>query len=175
METEEEVIEEEEEEPESSSSLETSDEDTVAESFLVFQAEFRPYLQNCWHTMSLSFPESDLKAAWYAAIFNCSKEEEGVLYIGRVTKRFLSEENESVVCLKLDCLKPASEPSSTILEELPEHCGKDIGMFKAYDIIAGPLKIVYVEGKKWKFHGYLDLFHYFKTREEEDRKSIFER
>ena len=48
-------------------------------------------------------------------------------------------------------------------------------MFKAYDIIAGPLKIVYVEGKKWKFHGYLDLFRYFKTREEEDRKSIFER
>ena len=47
METEEEVIEEEEEEPESSSSLETSDEDTVAESFPVFQAELRPYLQNC--------------------------------------------------------------------------------------------------------------------------------
>ena len=112
METEEEVIEEEEEEPESSSSLETSDENIVAESFPVFQGEFRPYLQNCWHTMSLPFPENDLKAAWYAAIFNCSKEEEGVLYIGRVTKRFLSEENESVVCLELDCLKPASGPSS---------------------------------------------------------------
>ena len=112
METEEEVIEEEEEEPESSSSLETSDENIVAESFPVFQGEFRPYLQNCWHTMSLPFPENDLKAAWYAAIFNCSKEKEEVLYIGRVTKRFLSEVNESVVCLELDCLKPPSGPSS---------------------------------------------------------------
>ena len=46
-ESEEEVIEEEEEEPGSYSSSETSDEDTVTESFSVFQAEFRPYLQNC--------------------------------------------------------------------------------------------------------------------------------
>ena len=33
-------------------------------------------------------------------------------------------------------------------------------MFKAYDLIAGLLKIVYVEGQKWKFHGYSDLFRY---------------
>ena len=141
-ESEEEVIEEEEEKPESCSSSETFDEDTITESFPVFQAEFRPYLQNCWDTISPPFPESDLKAAWYAAIFNVPKRKRGTLYIGKVTKRFLSEENGSVDCLELDCLKPASGPSSTILEEPPEHFGKDIGMFKAYDIIAGPLKIV---------------------------------
>ena len=147
MESEEEVIEEEEEEPESCSSSETFDEDTITESFPVFQAEFRPYLQNYWGTISPPFPESDLKAVWYAAIFNVPKRKRGTF---RVTKRFLSEENGSVDCLELDCLKPASGLSSTILEEPPEHFQKDIGMFKAYDIIAGLLKIMYVEGKKWK-------------------------
>ena len=131
-----------------------SDEDAVTESFPVFQAEFRPYLQNCWDTMSPPFPESDLKAARYAAIF--------------------SEENGSVDCLELDCLRPASDSSSTILEEPPVHFGKDIGMFRAYDAIAGPLKIVYVEGKKQKFHVYPDLFCYFKTLEKEDGKLLFE-
>ena len=173
MESEEEVIEEEEEEPESCSSSETFDEDTITESFPVFQAEFRPYLQNYWDTISPPLPESDLKAAWYAAIFNVPKRKRGTLYIGRVTKRFLLEENRSVDCLEFDCLKPASGLSSTILEEPPEHFQKDIGMFKAYDIIAGLLKIVYVEGKKWKYHGYPDLFRYFKTVEKEDRKSLF--
>ena len=47
-------------------------------------------------------------------------------------------------------------------------------MFKAYDVIAGPLKMVYVEGKKWKFHGYPNIFRYFKE-DKEDRKLIFER
>ena len=104
-------------------------------------------------------------------MFDVPKRKREVLYIGRVTKRFLTEENGPVDCLELDCL----EPASGILEEPPEHFGKDIGMFKAYDIIARPLKIVYVERNKWKFHGYSDLFRYFKTVEKEDRKSLFER
>ena len=74
MEIEEEVVEE---ESESSSRSETSDEDTVAESLPVFQAEFRPYVQNCLDTMSPPFPESDLKAAWHAAIFNVPKRKRG--------------------------------------------------------------------------------------------------
>ena len=50
-ESEEEVIEEEKKKPESSSSSEMSDEDIIAESFPIFQAEFRPYLQNCWDSV----------------------------------------------------------------------------------------------------------------------------
>ena len=117
-ESEKEVKEEDEEEAESSCSSEMSDEDTVTESFPIFQAEFRPYLQNCWDTMSPPFPESDLKAAWYAAIFNVPERKRWTLYIGGVTKRFISKENGSVDCLELDCHKPASGPSSTILEGL---------------------------------------------------------
>ena len=113
MESEEEGMEEEEQESESSSSSETSDQDTVAELFSIFQ-EFRPYLQNCWDTMSPPFPESDLKAAWYPVIFIVPKRNRGILYVGRVTKRLLSEENGSVDCLELNCLKPASGPFSTI-------------------------------------------------------------
>ena len=124
--------------------------------------------------MSSPFPESDLKTACYAAIFNAPKRKRGILYVGRVTKRFLLEENGSVDCLELDCLKPASRPSFTRLEKAQEHFGKDVSTFKAYNVIAGLLKTVYVEVKKWKFDGYLDFFRYLKTVEREDRKSIFE-
>ena len=151
-----------------------SDENIITESFRIFQAEFRPYLQNCWDRVSSPFPESDLKTACYAAIFNAPKRKREILYVGRVTKRFLFEENGSVDCLELDCLKPASRPSFTRLEKAQEHFGKDVSVFRAYNVIAGSLKIVYVEVKKWKFYGYFDLFRYLKTVEREDRKSIFE-
>ena len=36
--------------------------------------------------MSPPFPESDLKASWYAASFNVLKRKRGILYIDRVTK-----------------------------------------------------------------------------------------
>ena len=124
--------------------------------------------------MSSPLPESDLKTACYTAIFNAPKRKREILYVGRVTKRFLLEENGSVDCLELDCLKPASRPSFTRLEKAQEHFGKDVSVFKAYNVIAGSLKIVYVEVKKWKFYGYLDVFRYLKTVEREDRKSIFE-
>ena len=119
-ESKEQVIEEEEEEPKSSRNWKTSDKDTVTKSFPVFQAEFRPYLQNCWDTMCPPFPESDLNAAWYAAILNVPMRKRGILYVDRVTNRLLSEENGSFDCLKLYCLKLASGLSSTILEEPPE-------------------------------------------------------
>ena len=77
-------------------------------------------MQNCWDTMSPPFPEKDLNAAWYAAILNVPKRIRGILYVGRVTNRFLSEENGSFDCLKLYRLKLASGLSSTILEEPPE-------------------------------------------------------
>ena len=124
--------------------------------------------------MSSPFPEGDLKTACYAAIFNVPKRKRGILYVGKVTKRFLLEENGSVDCLELDCLKPTSRPSFTRLEKTQEHFGKDVSMFKVYNVIASSLKTVYVKVKKWKFYGYLNLFRYLKTVEREDHKSIFE-
>lgn len=95
------------------------------------------YLYNSWECISPPFPEKDLIGSWYAGVYYTKKK--GTLYVGRIIHRFLVEENGPVECLKMDCLKPASAPSSTILEEPPEHLGKDEGDFVAHDIIAGPL------------------------------------
>ena len=94
--------------------------------------------------MSLLVPENDLLEMWCAAVYfsNISRKK-GILYIGKVTRWFFTERDGFLDSVELDCLKPACGPSSTILEEPPEHLGKDIGCFKAYNIIACRLPISY--------------------------------
>ena len=104
-------------------------------------------------------------------MYNSGKKK-GTLYLGRVTKRFLSEKDGPVDELELDCLKPALGPSTTILEEPPNHLGKDLGMFKAYDIIAAPRELTYCEGQKWKFENYGRLHRYFEILERSKLKRI---
>ena len=65
--------------------------------------------------------------------------------------------------VELDCLKPAYCPSSTILEEPPEHMGKDIGCFKPCDIIACCLPISYHLKHKWKYCNYPDLYSFLRS------------
>lgn len=73
----------------------------------------------------------------------------------------------------MDCLKPASAPSSTILEEPPEHLGKDEGDFVAHDIIAGPFKVSYLEGRKWLMPEYPLLYKFFMLTEKENRSVLY--
>ena len=65
-----------------------------------------------------------------------------------VTRHFLTEEDDPVDSIEMDCLKPAAAPSSVILEEPSQHLGNNIGVFKGYNVIAGPLTVTYCEGHK---------------------------
>ena len=87
--------------------------------------------------MSPPVPESDLLGMWWAAIYfsNISRKK-GTWYIGKVKRRFLTKRDEFLDSVELDCLNPGYNPSLTILVEQPEHKWKDIGCFKACDIIA---------------------------------------
>ena len=124
--------------------------------------------------MSPHVPESDLLGMWCAAIyFSNTSRKKGTLYIGKVTRRFLTERDGFLNSVELDCLKPAYGPSSTILEEPPEHIGKDIGCFKAYDIIACRLPISYHLKHKWKYCNYPDLYSFFKMMDKVDRMEIY--
>ena len=99
------------------------------------------FLKTCWEAFSPPVPERDLINAWYAAIFYGGKKK-GTLCLGRVKKIFLKEKGGAVDSFELDCLKPSAAPSTTVIEEPPVHLGPDLGLFKASDVIAGPLKLV---------------------------------
>ena len=61
------------------------------------------------------------------------------LYIGRLLRRFLLEEDGKVESIEMRCLNP-KVGSGTVLEDTPDHL-PNIGVFKIYNIIAGPLKV----------------------------------
>ena len=96
------------------------------------------------------------------------------LYLGRIKKRFLKVKDGAVDSFELECLKPSAAPSATVIEEPPIHFGPDLGLFKASDTIAGPLKLVtYMEGRKWRFMEYFNLYNYYKMVEKIDRQAIY--
>ena len=64
------------------------------------------YLKECWEAMSPPFPESDLLGVWCPAIyFSNFSRKKGILYIGKVTRRFLTEGDRFLDSMELDCKK----------------------------------------------------------------------
>ena len=115
-------------------------------------------------------PERDLERMWYAGIYyNKTKR---TLYIGCVTRHFLTEV-DPVDSIEMDCLKPAAAPSSSILEEPSQHLGNDIGVFKGYNVIAGPLTVTHCEGHKWNYNKFPELFQFFKFVEKENQSDLY--
>lgn len=164
-----------EEETEEEITLSSSDEDMEKEnqcpaSFPTDWEAAKKYLQNTWESMNTPVPEKDLQDEWFAAIYYGKKN--GTLYIGRLTKRFLTNAEGTITQVELDCLKPAVIPSTTDLEEPPAHLGKDYGIFPIHDIIAGFLPITYISGRKWKYMDYPKLFKLFKLVEKQPRDTI---
>ena len=100
-------------------------------------------LRNCWKGLAPPTKEANVIGRWYAAIYT-TKKTKG-LYIGRLLKRFLKDEDGAVDSIQLHCLKP-KVGSSTILEDTPDHL-PDITIFPVHDIIAGPLKVIPIRGK----------------------------
>ena len=118
-------------------------------------------------------PESDLLGIWCAAIyFSNTSRKKGTLYIGKVKRQFLTEGDGFLDSVELDCLNPPYNPSSTILEEQPEHLGRDIGCFKACDITACSLSISYHLKHKGKYCNYPDLYSFLKMMDKADCMEI---
>ena len=70
---------------------------------------------------------------WYAGIYKMKKYSK--LFIGRQKWKHWS----------CRCLKP-KVGTGIVLEGTPDHL-TDIGMFKVYDVIAGPLEVIPLKGK----------------------------
>ena len=70
--------------------------------------------------------ESTIIGRWYTRIYEMKRNRK--LYIGRLLRRFLLEEDGKVESIEMRCLKP-KVGSGTVLEDTPHHL-PDIGIFK---------------------------------------------
>ena len=100
-----------------------------------------------WTFLNPPTSEDDIIGGWYAGIF--SNKKRTTLYIGKAQRRFLGDVGGPCASVELDCLKP-NVSSSTVFESKLDHL-PDVGNFHTEDIIAGPLIVKPLRGKKWKF------------------------
>ena len=70
------------------------------------------------------------------------------------------------------CLKP-KVGLGTVMEDTPDHL-PDIGIFKMYDIIDGPLDIVPLKGNKWDVPDYDVIYEHFKEVSALDRRDLLQ-
>ena len=150
---------------------ETDDDDKENEA--LFSQDWKnaiTYLKSTWEAMAPPVPEQDLQDDWYSAIYY-NMHRKGTLYIGQQTKRS-TDDNRALDKVELDCLKLATSPSFIDLEEPPAHLGKDYGIFKICDVIAGPLPVTYVYRRKWHYPDYPSLYQVFKLVDKQKRDMI---
>uniref|UniRef100_A0A7M5XKL4 Uncharacterized protein n=1 Tax=Clytia hemisphaerica TaxID=252671 RepID=A0A7M5XKL4_9CNID len=102
-------------------------------------------MQKVWNTIKPPVKEADIIGKWYAVCFQTKRKTS--LFVGKICKRFLTEEDGDVDKVEIRCLK-AKIGQGTTLEDTPQHL-PDIGLFKMEDIIAGPLKATPMKGNKF--------------------------
>ena len=69
-------------------------------------------------------------------------------------RRFLEEKDGQTESMELDCLVRASRKDTKVLSEVSEKFDRDVSIFQAENIIAGPLHAVYLGNTNWSFPDY---------------------
>ena len=67
------------------------------------------YLRKVWNEINLPVAEGAIKSKFFTAVYypDQSKKRKPKLFVGRVLKRFLRDENGPTESLELDCLSLA--------------------------------------------------------------------
>ena len=124
--------------------------------------------QNVWRALSLPNTEKSLQNRWFVEIYEAShgnKKEQ--MYVGKLTKRFLDDENGAVTLIEMDCLKPPTGiMEKTTLKSVPEHLrniGDHLAIFQRKNIIAGPVSVIFERGQKWHVPELLKLKKIFSA------------
>ena len=60
----------------------------------------------------------------------------------------MHDENDSIAALSIDCLKPLIG-SGNILESIPSHLPRDIGVFPFQDIFFSPIEVLPMKNGRW--------------------------
>ena len=102
--------------------------------------------------VSIPTREEDLVGKWIAAIYETKTTS--ILYVGKMMRRFLKEKDGQTESMELDCLVPAYRKDTKVLSEVSEKFDRDVSIFQAENIIAGPLHAVYLGMANWSFADY---------------------
>ena len=122
-------------------------------------------------SLSLSPPiaEKDIIGKWYGVVWQGKRTE--TLYVAKVIKRFLVDENEPVETLLMQSLKPKLGYGIT-LEDTPKHLPADEFQFRLSDIIAGPLEVIPKGSKYFDVPSYGELKDHFRIVTKLNRDKI---
>ena len=132
------------------------------------------YLQNVWSQINLLVFEKGIQGRFFAAIYypDFNKKKKTKVFIGKLLRRYLTDEGGATLSVDLDCLELAIG-SPTVLSERPAHLGKDVGTFDAFDIISWPLKVDFAGGNKWNVPAYSDIVKTFNVVAKLEREELY--
>ena len=122
-------------------------------------------MQRTWDSLSPPNKDKDLVGKWYGVAFE--KKRSNMLFIGKILKRFLEDEEGPVESLEIRCLKNKIG-SDTILGDTPAHCS-DISLFSLENFIYGPLEVIPVRGNKINVPDYPLVLKHFNSVKNIDR------
>ena len=127
-----------------------------------------PIFRSTWETLSPPMPEEDVLRKWYTVIYAAKRARH--IYVGKILKRFLLEENGDVDCLEVHCLKP-KVGSGTLLEDTPTHL-PDVSLFKLADVVYGPLEVIPIKAGKFDVLEHKKVVEHFKVVKDLERNSL---
>ena len=125
-------------------------------------------LRATWKTLSPPVTEESVMGKWYAVVYNTKRACR--LFVGKVIKRFLVDENGPVDSLEVRCLKPRVG-SGTLLDDTPEFL-PDISLFNLADVIYGPLEVVPMKAGKFDVPEYQQVVEHFDCVKNLERNSL---
>ena len=121
-----------------STDLEESDSDSFemedeseSESNIDDDLDLIKVLITSWNSFSPAVAEESVLGKWYAVIY--STKRTGQLFVSKIMKHFMVDENSTVDCLNVLCLKP-KVGSGTLLDDTPSHL-PNIRLFNLADVI----------------------------------------
>ena len=154
---------------------ESEDANSCSEDYEMDQEEIEPEIENpsskllkTWHHLSPPTKEADVLGKWFVGIWSTKKINR--ICIGRMTKRFLNDEDGKACAIELNYLKP-KVGLDTLMEETPEHL-QDVAVFNIENIIDGPIMAIPLKNKKWDIPDYDNIFSHFQDVLKIDRLSL---
>ena len=126
------------------------------------------YMNSVWRSLNPPIKEEEIVGKWYACVYGEKKKQ--TLYIAKINMRYLFDVDGPTTDLFMSCLKPGVG-STTILEESPEDL-TDEGKFPIYNVIAGPLNVLPIKGRKWEIPDYPKLRKFFDMVAKMDRQEL---
>ena len=108
-------------------------------------------LKETWKSLSPPINETDIIGKWYGLSWTTKRSN--TLFVGKLVRRFLVDENGPVDSVIMRCLKP-KVGSGIILEDTPSHLPPDESRFPLCNVIAGHLEVSPKGSTQWEIPMY---------------------